>query len=533
MKVRQSRLSVSMVTRGGRGGKKGGRGRRGAKATNLAAYRHGGKAGNSIASTAYRHGEKLRDIEGKIHDYTYRREKGDIMLSETRAPPGTPDLWRTDRQALWTAVENAEKRKDSQTAREILLSIPHELGEAQQIELVRRFADEQLVSRGMIADIAIHRPDVESGSDQRNVHAHIMTTTRELVDGTFGTCAFGPKNRDWNKRELLNEWRASWCGMGNEALREAGIRDVLLEHRSFKAQGLERIPEIPLGPYATQMERAGVATFLGNENRRIRLENLEREWEREREAAGTSDDHNLNHKGIEIMADLANVIRKMEPDFMEYVRTPTQDYTNAGRKAGDRITTNNMMRAAEKELDGEEQSKNNPRTTIHKNGNTIAIQENQGAKIETLAAVKGEKSAAERFGALPGNDNPVVVSNTAPTRSFGQEITDDRALMSRLFEDLGNKIGHTVSEGKAYISAGMQEANARNKANVKEAMGNMREMAKTAYERYGPGGANHANAARDYTHDKVNSPNSAFSKYGPAHHASQQAQQRASEQVRG
>ena len=233
------------------------------------------------------------------------------------------------------------------------------------------------------------------------------------------------------------------------------------------------------------------------------------------------------------MARLGDIIRKMEPDFMEYVRTPTQDYTGAGRRTGERVATNNMMRAAEKELDGEEQSKNNPRTTIHKNGNTIAIQENQGAKIETLAAVKGEKSAAERFGALPVNDNPVMVSSTAPTRSFGQEITDDRALMSRLFEDVGNKIGHTVGEGRAYISTGIQEANARNKAHVKEAMGNMREMAKTAYERYGPGGANHANAARDYTHDKVNSPNSAYSKYGPAHHASQQAQQRVSEQVRG
>ena len=285
MKVRQSRLSVSMITRGGRGAKKGRSGRRSAKAGRSAAYRHGG---NSISSGAYRHGEKLRDMEGKIHDYTYRRDNGDIMLSETRAPPGTPDLWKTDRQALWQAVEAAEKRKDSQLARELLLSIPHELNEAQQIELVCRFADEQLVSRGMIADIAIHRPDVESGSDPRNVHAHIMTTTRELVDGGlatsgFGTCAFGPKNRDWNKREVLNEWRASWCEMGNEALNEAGIWNVHLEHRSFKAQGLDRIPEIPLGPYATQMERDGVATFLGNENRRIRLENLERELSRERE----------------------------------------------------------------------------------------------------------------------------------------------------------------------------------------------------------------------------------------------------------
>ena len=228
------------------------------------------------------------------------------------------------------------------------------------------------------------------------------------------------------------------------------------------------------------------------------------------------------------MARLGDIIRKMEPDFMEYYRRPVQDYTNAAQTSADKSNAANRLRSVEKELDGEEKAKNNPSTMIHKNGKTLTVQENQGAKIETLAAARGEKSAAERFGALPANDNPVVVSSTAPTRSFGQEITDDRALMSRLFEDLGNKIGHTVNEGRAYINAGMQEANARNKAHVKEAMGNMREMAKTAYERYGPGGANHANAARDYTHD-----NSAYAKYGPSHHASQQTQQRVSEQVRG
>jgi len=93
----------------------------------------------------------------------------------------------------------------SQTAREIDIALPIEFDLQEQIELVRDYVKENFVDKGMCADFAIH--DKKDG----NPHAHIMLTTREVsVNGFEG------KNRDWNNKELLEQWRENWA---NESLR--------------------------------------------------------------------------------------------------------------------------------------------------------------------------------------------------------------------------------------------------------------------------------------------------------------------------
>ncbi|PMY30973.1 MobA/MobL family protein, partial [Pseudomonas sp. FW306-2-2C-D06C] len=79
---------------------------------------------------------------------------------------------------LWNAAEAAELRKDGVPARELLVALPHELDFEQRRELVRAFVDEHLVAKGMIADVAMHKPGKEG--DQRNFHAHILVTTRRV-----------------------------------------------------------------------------------------------------------------------------------------------------------------------------------------------------------------------------------------------------------------------------------------------------------------------------------------------------------------
>ncbi len=56
----------------------------------------------------------------------------------------------------------------------------------ENIELARRFVEEQLVARGMIADLAIHDP--KKAKDKiPNPHMHIMVPIRPLQeDGTWG-----------------------------------------------------------------------------------------------------------------------------------------------------------------------------------------------------------------------------------------------------------------------------------------------------------------------------------------------------------
>ena len=139
------------------------------------------------------------------HDYS---RKSGVVHSEVLAPANTPD-WMTDRAKLWNAVEAVEKRKNSQLAREIQLSLPHELTPEQRKKLVFDYAQEQFVSRGMIADVNIHTPNPIG--DERNHHAHIMLTMRELTGDGFHSRKSTPTARSWNDKELLATWREEWA----------------------------------------------------------------------------------------------------------------------------------------------------------------------------------------------------------------------------------------------------------------------------------------------------------------------------------
>jgi hypothetical protein len=133
-----------------------------------------------------------------------------------------------DRSALWNAVEQSEARVNSQVAREVRVALPSELTLEQNRDLVCAFVQDQFVGRGMIADIALHAPGREG--DQRNHHAHIMLTTREI-----GPEGFGAKNRDWNAKDLLLEWREAWAEHVNATLDRHSIHERV-DHRTLVAQ---------------------------------------------------------------------------------------------------------------------------------------------------------------------------------------------------------------------------------------------------------------------------------------------------------
>ena len=73
-----------------------------------------------------------------------------------------------DRSILWNSVEQIEKARDRQLAREIEAALPRELSGEQQLALVRAYVKDNFVDKGMCADFAIH--DKGTG----NPHVHIM-----------------------------------------------------------------------------------------------------------------------------------------------------------------------------------------------------------------------------------------------------------------------------------------------------------------------------------------------------------------------
>lgn len=230
------------------------------EAENVATYRLsaqviGRSSGRSAtAAAAYRAGVEIVDERtGLVHDYTRREGVEAVFIV---APESAPE-WASDRSALWNAVEAVEKRKDAQLAREVQLSLPHELDAGQRRALVEGFVREQWTQAGMVADVALHAPDRDG--DERNHHAHVMLTLREI-----GPDGFGPKNREWNRTERLEGWREAWAEHANRALERAGVAERI-DHRSLTAQrveavaeldavradALDRMPEPKLGPVPT------------------------------------------------------------------------------------------------------------------------------------------------------------------------------------------------------------------------------------------------------------------------------------------
>lgn len=217
---------------------------------------------SATAAAAYRAAENINDERtGQTHDYTRRHG---VLHTEIIAPAHAPD-WTSDRSQLWNAVEVAEKRKDAQLAREIVVALPHELDEAQRLDLVRGYIRDQFTNKGMIADLAIHAPSQEG--DERNHHAHILLTMREVTEEGFGN-----KAREWNAKANVYEWRQAWERHANQALENAGL-DCRIDCRSLENKGLGQEPRQHLGVHATGIERRGGQSELGDQNRAIEARN--------------------------------------------------------------------------------------------------------------------------------------------------------------------------------------------------------------------------------------------------------------------
>lgn len=237
---------------------------------------------SATAAAAYRAAEKIADNRtGLEHDYS---RKSGVDFNIILAPEGSPN-WMHDREKLWNAVEAAEKRKDAQVAREVEVALPKELDQEQMETLAMQFAFEQFVERGMVADIAIHH------AKEENPHAHILLTTREA-----GPEGFGKKVREWNDKGVLQSWREGWEHRANEALMDAGYKQRI-DHRTLEAQGIERVPQIHIGPKVIEMEQRGQRTERGDRALEIEAANakiidlqayrqeLEHELNREAEAS--------------------------------------------------------------------------------------------------------------------------------------------------------------------------------------------------------------------------------------------------------
>lgn len=208
------------------------------------------KGHSAVAAAAYRSGCQLYDERiRKVHRYDKRSGVAETFIL---LPANTGSEFQS-RAFLWNAVEEAEKRKNSCVARELILALPHELSDKERRDLTRDMALYLMERYRVAVDAALHAPVEGDGHDERNHHAHILFSTRELTSQGFGkkTRILDDKVTGKAETELIRE---VWETLANDALARAGFSDVRIDRRSLEEQGIDRIPQTHMGNSAKHAE---------------------------------------------------------------------------------------------------------------------------------------------------------------------------------------------------------------------------------------------------------------------------------------
>lgn len=238
---------------------------------------------SAVAAAAYRAGQALHDMRlDQTFDYTRKHEVDESVIL---APEHAPE-WLIDREALWNTVEAAERRKNSQVAREFDIGMPRELVAKNPVaakQLVQDWARDMFVDQALMADISFHN------LKGHNPHAHLMVSMRrvhpfamEFEEGS--RFAFEEtKARDLNDWGYMDYWRETWADYANAAMAEHGI-DARIDHRSLIDQGIsDREPGIHVGPRANAMQERGVEADRWEQNAWIWFSNEEPWFEQNRQ----------------------------------------------------------------------------------------------------------------------------------------------------------------------------------------------------------------------------------------------------------
>src|SRR5579863_4081759 len=251
----------------------------------------------ATAAAAYRSGERIRDERtGALYNHSNRDDvlHKEIFLPSRFDASDASMEWARDRATLWNTAEKAEQRSNSRVAREYQVALPAELSAERRVDLARTFSRAIADRYNVAVDLTIHAP--RPAGDQRNFHAHLLATTRELTPQGMGPLtgvdmAGGARSELGlpPSRQEFKTLRARWAQLTNEALREANI-EARIDHRSLEAQGIDRQPQPHLPWAAVAAERKGERSEIGErirERHRQRFTALRAKTERQEHGEST------------------------------------------------------------------------------------------------------------------------------------------------------------------------------------------------------------------------------------------------------
>ena len=204
-----------------------------------ARYLSRSSGGNAVRSAAYNAREAITaERTGELFHFRHRDapEHHAVLL------PEGADARLADSAVLWNAAEAAERRKDAQVAREIVLALPADrvLSTEDRVELARSFAAEHFVAKGLAVQLDVHAPHKErgegegawaegTGGDHTNWHAHLLITTRRVEGDQLAARKardLDPEVRRAGTRALVTDaeaWGETWRAHQDRYFAEHGI----------------------------------------------------------------------------------------------------------------------------------------------------------------------------------------------------------------------------------------------------------------------------------------------------------------------
>ena len=183
-----------------------------------------------------------------------------IMRAEARThfqAENMPDGSRGTRVFFDKLWEKAGMPENARICDKLMIALPNELTPEQRYETVQTFMQE--LGQGRIAWCAAYH---EKGEDAHNPHAHIVFKDADINTGrkVIGTTTSAKDVREaqehrWKvpPRATTDDMRKRWCDHLNKVMERAGL-DIRYDARTLKEQGIDREPQIPIGPKAQTLE---------------------------------------------------------------------------------------------------------------------------------------------------------------------------------------------------------------------------------------------------------------------------------------
>ncbi len=222
---------------------------------------HAGAAGENAAYNAREKETNLSRDYGRASEAAlnaaYNAREEATYAVRSHVIPASPN----EAEAWFRAQEKGE-RKNARMSDRFIGALPRELTPDQCIEAVEKFCREVTQDR-VPWHFALHLELDKRDEPDWNPHAHIVIRDRDIETNRrvlFTTA--GPKERAQLEKKGIHAWttkdfRAVWGEQMNHALERAG-HDVRIDHRTLKEQGIDREPQIHIGPKAREMAEKGV-----------------------------------------------------------------------------------------------------------------------------------------------------------------------------------------------------------------------------------------------------------------------------------